>query len=61
MKQIIKRIIGVILAAALVLGIGVLLQYLLFDDVQSYSRLMMHDMYEASENLDVLFAGSSHV
>ena len=37
MKQIIKRIIGVILAAALVLGIGVLLQYLLFDDVQSRS------------------------
>ena len=61
MKKIIKRILCIILILAMTLGIGVLLQYLLFDDVQSYSRLMMHDLYEAPENLDILFVGSSHV
>ena len=55
----IKKILQVIgFAAAFVLcGIG--LHWLLVDDTQSYTRLMMHEFYD-QENIDILFVGSSH-
>lgn len=34
--------------------------YLLVDDTGSYTRLMMHELYENEENIDTLFLGSSH-
>ena len=34
-------------------------RYLLVDDTRSYTRLMMHEFYR-QENIDILFAGSSH-
>lgn len=34
-------------------------QYFLIDDVDSYTRIMMKEMYE-QENVDILFTGSSH-
>lgn len=34
--------------------------YLLIDDSQSYTRLMMHEFYESKEPIDTLFLGSSH-
>ena len=33
--------------------------YLLVDDTQSYTRLMMHEFYN-QKNIDILFVGSSH-
>lgn len=37
-----------------------LLRYLLIDDTKSYTRLMMHEMYNSPQNIDALFVGSSH-
>ena len=34
--------------------------YFLVDDTKSYTRLMMHELYENEENIDTLFLGSSH-
>lgn len=36
------------------------LTYLLVDDTNSHTRLMMHDFYGQKENIDILFVGSSH-
>ena len=50
--------LGIGVAAAFVLcGLG--FRWLLVDDTQSYTRLMMHEFYD-QKNIDVLFVGSSH-
>ncbi|MCR4907996.1 MAG: hypothetical protein K5985_04135 [Lachnospiraceae bacterium] len=36
------------------------LKYILMDDVDSYTRVMLHELYHSPENIDVLFTGSSH-
>jgi len=41
----------------LLCGMG--FRYLLVDDTESYTRLMMHEFYR-QDNIDVLFIGSSH-
>ena len=38
---------------------GNLFRYLLVDDTDSYTRLMMHEFY-GQKNIDILFVGSSH-
>lgn len=38
---------------------GMGFRYLLVDDTESYTRLMMHDFYR-QDNIDILFVGSSH-
>lgn len=43
--------------AFILCGLG--FRWLLMDDVNSYTRLMMHEFYR-QENIDVLFVGSSH-
>lgn len=45
-----------VLTALLIRGCN----YLLVDDSQSYTRLMMHEFYETKEPIDTLFLGSSH-
>ena len=60
-KQIFKNILSVAAAVALFLLCGKCLQYLLIDDTQSYTRVMMHQLYHAEQNIDTLFVGSSHV
>ena len=55
----IKAIVSLICFALLFILCGYGLRYLLFDDTQSYTRLMMHEFYD-QENIDVLFVGSSH-
>ena len=37
-----------------------LLCYILVDDTESYTRIMLHEMYNQEENIDILFLGSSH-
>lgn len=61
MKKILKTIITIIIALVLFIGTGGLLRYLLFDDVESYSRLLFHDLHHEEDNIDTLFVGSSHV
>ncbi len=46
---------------ALLTGICMALNYCFFDDIHSYTRYMLKDMYEQKENIDVVFLGASHV
>lgn len=43
-----------------ILGPLKVFNYLLVDDTNSYTRVMIHEMYNQPENIDVLFLGSSH-
>ena len=52
----IVRVIGFI-AFFVLCGMG--FRWLLVDDTQSYTRLMMHEFYD-QKNIDILFVGSSH-
>lgn len=61
MKKLIKRMVAIICFISLFIGIGKMWRYLLVDDVNSYTRIMMHQLYTCDENIDVLFVGSSHV
>lgn len=36
------------------------LTYVLIDDTDRYSRIMIHELYNQDENIDILFLGSSH-
>ena len=55
----IKRISAFLLFILCMIGINEVLRYLLIDDVKSYTRITMHELYE-QENIDALFLGSSH-
>lgn len=56
-----KRFAEILALFLLLLGIECVLEYLLIDDDESFERLMMHDFYENTENIDNLYIGSSHV
>lgn len=45
---------------ALCIGVISILNFLLVDDIHSYTRIMMSEMY-AQENIDIVFIGSSRV
>lgn len=36
------------------------IEYILIDNTESFTRLMMHELYHPNENIDILFVGSSH-
>ena len=55
----VKKFVSVLAFTALFLLCGMGLRWLLIDDTQSYTRLMMHEFYEQG-NIDILFVGSSH-
>lgn len=58
MKALIKILsAAVFLVLFLLCGQG--FHYLLVNDTQSYTRLMMHEFYN-QKNIDILFVGSSH-
>ena len=59
MKKI-KTFFSCIIFLVLMLLVNEFFHYLLIDDTKSYTRIMMHEMYESEENIDVLFLGSSH-
>lgn len=59
MKKVIIRIVSVLVFCALLIFCGKVLRYLVTDDISSYTRIMIHEMYE-QDNIDVLFVGSSH-
>ncbi len=58
-QRIIRRVLGVI-GFFLVLALSnELFRFLVVDDVQSYTRVTMHEFYH-QDSIDVLFLGSSH-
>lgn len=61
MKKYIKRIIAMVIAVIMFIAIAQGLRYILVDDTTSYTRIMMHEMYESEQNIDIAFVGSSHV
>ena len=50
----------VLLFAALTLAVLAAANFLLVDDVHSYSRVMLQELYADAGNIDTLFLGSSH-
>lgn len=54
-----KRIGALLLFILCMIGVNEILRYILIDDVDSLTRITMHELYE-QENIDVLFLGSSH-
>lgn len=60
LQYCIKYILIIFVFGVALLGSNELLEYILVDDTSSYTRLTMHELYNQSENIDVLFLGSSH-
>lgn len=57
-----KIVIGLKIFVFVILFIacGKFFRFILVDDTASYTRIMMHELYNSEENIDVLFVGSSH-
>lgn len=50
----------ILILCVLIIAINVAVDYFLFDDIHSYTRMMMEEMYQYQGNIDTLFIGSSH-
>lgn len=61
MRKNIERFIGFCALIFVLIGEEYILEYLLVDDAGSFERIVMHDFYECTENIDNLYIGSSHV
>ncbi|MCD8238774.1 MAG: hypothetical protein LUC92_05505 [Clostridiales bacterium] len=61
MKKIITAAVSFVILSCLFFGGLKVFRYLVTDDTDSYTRIMMNQLYEPEENIDVLFVGSSHV
>ena len=59
MKLYFKRVSGIIVVIGLVIAGVNLLNYVTYDDSDTYTRLMMHELYSQGK-IDVVFAGASH-
>lgn len=57
-KQLLKKTVLFLFWSIVILQ---LLIFLLNDDANSFTRIMMHELYNQEENIEVLFLGSSHV
>ena len=60
-SKIIKNLITIAAAAVFFLLCSKMLSFLLLDDTESYTRVMMHQLHHPEQNIDILFFGSSHV
>lgn len=54
------KAVYVVLFAALTFVVGAALNFLLVDDVHSYTRVMLSELYASAGSIDTLFLGSSH-
>lgn len=61
MRKIFCRCVSAVLFIACFFACGEGWRYILIDDAKSYTRVMMHQLHESEENIDIIFAGSSHV
>lgn len=59
MRKIFGRIFAVAAVSAIILCGIHFMNYILVDDTESYTRLMMHEFYN-QENIDILCLGGSH-
>ena len=59
MKKILIRVFAVIYISMAILCTASFLDYILVDDTNSYTRLMMHEFYN-QDNIDILVVGASH-
>lgn len=59
MKKL-KILLSVAVFLLLMLLINNLFHFILIDDSESFTRIMMHEMYTQEEDIDVLYLGSSH-
>lgn len=50
---------GAVFAAGTIL-MGMLVNFILVDDVHSYTRIMLSELYQSQDNIDMLFLGPSH-
>ena len=50
----------VVLFALLTVVLYVVLNFLLVDDLHSYSRVMLQEYYNQADQVDTIFVGSSH-
>lgn len=58
MKKFIKKVLVFII---FLFGILKFINFIMYDDIHSYTRLMFKEMYEYNGNIDIVFLGSSHV
>lgn len=59
MKKI-KILVKIIIFLLIYIGAQKLVTFLILDDTNTISRIMLHDMYSEEENIDILFCGASH-
>ncbi len=60
MKGTVKNLMMIVFTVVFAVGVHFLLRFILVDDVDSYTRVQMHELHHPAENIDVLFVGSSH-
>lgn len=60
MKLYVKRTFSFLCVSLLIVILLNIFKYILVDDTKSYTRIMIHEMYNSEQNIDVLFVGSSH-
>lgn len=58
--QKIRILVKIIIFFVIYIGVQSLLKFVLLDDTNTISRVMIHDMYSQEKNIDVLFCGASH-
>ncbi|MCR5625717.1 MAG: hypothetical protein K6F99_00215 [Lachnospiraceae bacterium] len=60
MNRRLKTIITIVLFLIIILITQLGLRYILIEDNHSYTRVMLHELYNPGKNIDALFVGSSH-
>lgn len=60
LKKALRAALGGALFVLLTVAIGRGLDFALTDDVHSYSRIMLEELYAAAGSIDTLFLGTSH-
>ena len=60
MNKTVKNIMMIIFTAVFAAAVHFLLRFMLVDDVDSYTRVQLHELHHPERNIDVLFVGSSH-
>ena len=59
-KTVLRKAAGVVLFLVLTAVLLAAARFLLVDDVHSYSRVMLQELYAQARQIDTLFLGSSH-
>lgn len=60
MKKYLKKLASLALFLLFMLLINSFFHFILVDDSESFTRIMMHEMYTQEKDIEVLYLGSSH-